>query len=319
MNNSAKKPSGNAFTLIELLVSMAITTIIITSLISITSISLDIWNKSRAEIRATAQGEAMLDSMAADFESMVVRSGNPFEWLHAVSKTPPDGPKDNASPNGVKLIFFSAATDRYDGQIGDPSADNGGDVSTIAYELAYTDPIGGAGDDTDPKFKTFVLYRKIVDPDETFGIPTGTNPEGLLGKTDLVAAFDGYDATLRAPENFICENIYQFTVTFHVETSNTSGEIVSIPVTIDQNTAERKFILTGNGLSYPDTTELGDILTAAEVEPPSLQSGRLTAVEVYLSVLSDAGLAKMKGRNIDDQFIAENSFQFSKLIPVPSY
>lgn len=309
MNNSAKKPSGNGFTLVELLVSMAITTIIITALVSITAISLEVWNKSRAEVRATAQGEAMLDSMAADFESMVVRSGNSFQWLHAESETPSDGPRDNTSPNGVKLIFFSAATDRYDGRIGEVE-DEGGDVSTIAYELAYTDPVGGDTTDNE-KFKTFVLYRKIVDPDDTF--------DDLLGQTDLESAFNTSNPTIDAPENFICENIYQFTVTFHVETTNASDEIVSIPITIDQNTANEQFILTGNGITYPDTSELNAILTAADVTEAKLQSGRLTAVEIYLSVLSDSGLAQMKGRNIDSQFIAENSFQYSKLIPVPSY
>ncbi|MDP4645929.1 MAG: type II secretion system GspH family protein, partial [Akkermansiaceae bacterium] len=74
-----KTPSPKArrgFTLIELLVAMAITTLIVTVLVSITSLALDTWNRSRSEIRASRQAKAMVDSMASDFESMVSRRGN---------------------------------------------------------------------------------------------------------------------------------------------------------------------------------------------------------------------------------------------------
>ncbi len=175
-----KNPSikaGKGFTLIELLVAMAITTIIITILVSITGLSLDTWNRSRSEISASRQGKAMIDSMTRDFESMVVRKGNKFEWLYAAYSPTAKGPKDdtnNKSPNAADLVFFSAATDRYNGNIGDTEADpdtgdagedKGGDVSTIAYQLKYKDPIDGG--DTEDRFKTFVLYRKIINPDNT--------------------------------------------------------------------------------------------------------------------------------------------------------
>ena len=51
-----------------------------------------------------------------------------------------------------------------------------------------------------------------------------------------------------------------------------------------------------------------------------VKAGRLTAVEISLTVLTNFGLKQMKNRDtIDDldDFIAENSYQFSKLIPVP--
>ena len=44
------------FTLMELMVAMAITTIIVTVLVSITSIALDTWNRSRTELRASRMG-----------------------------------------------------------------------------------------------------------------------------------------------------------------------------------------------------------------------------------------------------------------------
>ena len=69
----------------ELMVAMAITAIIVTVLVSVTSIALDTWNRSRAELRASRQAKSFLDTMAKDFESLVVRRGNTSEWLSAVA------------------------------------------------------------------------------------------------------------------------------------------------------------------------------------------------------------------------------------------
>ena len=182
-----RRNATKGFTLIELLVAMTITTIIVGILVSITSLALDTWNRSRSEIRAARQGKAMIDSMARDFESMVVRSGNNFEWLLAESDPDSSGPKGNGSPTSVDLTFFSAATDRYNGKIGDATADLGGDVSTIGYQLIYQDPINP--NSSDEEFKTFVLYRKIVNPDKTFefilGQPSLDGKIGASGEGDI--------------------------------------------------------------------------------------------------------------------------------------
>ena len=318
-----QKNTSRGFTLIELLVAMAITTIIVTILVSVTALSLDTWNRSRSEVRASRQGEAMIDSMARDFESLVVRKGNNFEWLSADSDPSSEGPNGNSSPNSVDLVFFSAATDRYDGQVGVDGVDLGGDVSTIAYQLRYKDPIDG---DEDDDFKTFVLYRKIVNPDTTFG---NAALAGTLGKTDLQAAFSTAISGSAVDDevNFICENIYQFTVTFHVDVTITdtsatpaTSETVSVAVPVGQQSGDQTslFSITGSGIvtDYkPANSDIGD---------DQLKSGRVTAVEISLTVLSDFGLKQMRNRSFSDtdpdefdEFIAKNSYQFSKLIPVP--
>jgi len=297
-----KKKTLTGFTLIELLVSMVITTIIVTVLVTVTVTSLNIWNRSRAEVRASMQSKAMIDSMAADFESMVVRRGNNFQWLFARFAPPTEGPNGNLSPTALDLIFFSAATDRYNGRVGE-AEDLGGDISTIGYQLVYKDPIGSEDEE---KYKTFALYRKIVDPKPTF--------DNLLGQANLKTAFDTYTANsneVDAVENFVCENVYQFTVKFHIDVveNNVSK---SVAVTLDAN---QQFIVTGNGLTSPNAPGVTDAAVMA--------AGRLTAVEVSLSVITDAGIKQLRGRNFTDQqlsdFIAENSYQYSKVIPVPSY
>jgi len=297
------------FTLIELMVAMAITTIIVTVLVSITAIAMDTWNRSRSELRATRQAKAMVDSMARDFEALVTRRGNAFEWLSATCLKAPPGEK-LVSTNAAELIFFSAATDRYDGEIGiNNKKDKGGDVSCIAYRLNYKDPIDKGAN----AFKTFVLNRLLVNPDNTFN--------DLLGKEDLTAAFANYTGKLDETQNFLCENIFQFTVTFHIEathvTSKTDSKVVSVPVIVGQTTSgqmTQTLKIKGTGLVVQ--------VTDSTVTPEELKAGRIAAMAVSLTVLTDYGVDQLRKRPFTEsqksEFLAKNSYQYTKLVQVPS-
>jgi prepilin-type N-terminal cleavage/methylation domain-containing protein len=306
MMKTPSEKSRRGFTLIELLVAMAITTVIVTVLVSVTAMALDTWNRSRAEIRAARQAKSMIDSMARDFESFVSRKGNTFEWLYAKSNPSSDGPKGSASPNAIDLVFFSAATDRYDGKIG-TADDLGGDVSTVGYQLTYKDPI--AGEDKE-EYKTFVLYRKLVDPKETF--------ENILGQASIKAPFEAAGGEdIDKEENFICENVYQFTVTFHVSTTTANGlRSVSVPLGKEGSTAE-EFRITGSGIQTTFAPPAG-----AAVNNDQLKAGRLSAAEISITVLSDFGMQQMRRRGDLtgtklDEFIAEHSYQYSKVVQLP--
>lgn len=294
------------FTLMELMVAMAITTIIVTVLVSITSVALDTWNRSRSELRAARQAKAFVDSMARDFEALVIRRGNENEWLSAIS--PPTLPgKKLLSTNAAELVFFSASTDRYDGEIGKANKDLGGDVSGIAYLLEYRDPI----DESNNGFETFVLNRLLVDPKPTF--------ETLLGKDDLKTAFDAYRTELEKPEYFVCENVYQFTVTFHIEVTQgtgTAATIVNVPVSVGQaasGNVTKSFKIKGN--------EIESDVSGGSVTADELKAGRIKSMEISLTVLSDAGIDQLRNRTFNDsqksEFLLKNSYQYSKLIQLP--
>ena len=318
------------FTLMELMVAMAITSIIVTVLVSITSIALDTWNRSRAELRASRQGKMMVDFMARDFESLVTRKGNSNEWLSA--KVDPglaslgDAGKGILSTNAAKLVFFTAATDRYNGNVGDLTKDKGGDVSCVAYLLEYRDPIDAAGG---AKYKTFVMNRLLVNPDDTFGV---ANPaKALLGTTDVAAAGKSLDSVFSAaypnsditkPGNFICENIYQFSLTFHVQVTKVSGgpsaspTLVDVPVTVGPASSGKTsddFRIAGNG-NVVTTAPTGFTLD-------EIKAGRVTAVEISVSVISDFGIDQMRTRSFSgtqqSEFLAKNSYQYSKLVQLP--
>jgi type II secretory pathway pseudopilin PulG len=287
----------------ELMVAMAITTIIVTVLVSITSIALDTWNRSRAELRASRQAKAMVDAMARDFESLVTRRSNTYEWLSATSPDTMPGSSTLTSSNASDLIFFSGSTDRYNGEIGS-STDNGGDVSCIGYTLGYRDPIQESGN-----FKTFVLNRVLVNPDETF--------RDLLGKDNLDAAFSTYRSRLTESGNFVCENIYQFSVTFHVEiTIPSSGsappQILTKPFTVGQTTSGqviKSFKIKGTGIETPPTTS------------DEVKAGRIKAVEISLTVISDSGIDQLRTRKFSPaqqaDFLTKNSYHYTKLVQLP--
>lgn len=311
MKTPRASQSRHGFTLIELLVAMAITTIIVTVLISITSIAIDTWNRSRSELRASRQAKAMVDSMVRDFEALVVRRGNDYEWLAAKSN-----PAKGGSTNAARLVFFTAATDRYNGQIG-TSTDLGGDVSCVGYELNWKEPIqtGGGGN-----FQTFVLNRYLVDPRPAF--------DTLLGKPEIGDLFaTTYGSNLGNQENFICENVFQFTVTFHVEVTKNTGsqanpqyETFNVPLSLAESTTAggtEEFRILGTGIeSDVDAVQInGTDLSAAEIK-----AGRLASVGISITVLSDAGvdlLRKSPARANDAAWLAKNSFQYSKLIELP--
>jgi len=294
------------FTLLELMVAMAITTIIVTILVTITSISLDAWNRSRAEIRAARQAKTMVDTMARDFEAIVTRRGNAFEWLNAKASLPEGDPKLQSS-NAAEVYFFTSATDRYLGDIGGPK-DLGGDVSCVGYNLEYKDPIQGAGGD----FQTFVLNRKLVDPKETF--------EVLLGQTDLP---DKFPNGIEDNTNFVCENVYQFSLTFNVEVLKSVGTPAKmttfvVPLTISDGSI-KTFKILGTGIVYTGTA---NTITGANLTQPEISAGRITSVEVSLTVISDFGVDQLRKRtftgNQQSEFLNKNSYQYSKRIEISS-
>jgi len=275
------------FTLIELLVSMAITTMIVLVLAMVTSTALDGWRSSRNEVRATRQAKAAIEMINRDLEGLVIRPGNTFQWLDikAATGTALPGPANNRSANAAKMIFFTAATDRYEGGAGL------GDISAVVYELEYQDPIDAAN-----QFPTFALYRRLINPDETFA--------SLLSQANLTAPpVAQASATERA--NFVCENIHQFTVTFIIQTTATGAAATTKRVVVQSNGAVDSLKVFGNRL---------------EVQG-AIDSGRLRGVELSLSVLTDSALQTLKVAGFSAakqaEFLGRNSFQFSKTIEIP--
>jgi prepilin-type N-terminal cleavage/methylation domain-containing protein len=317
------------FTLMELMVAMAITTIIVTVLVSITSIALDTWNRSRSELRASRQAKGMLDVMARDLEALVLRRGNVNEWFSCeVDPNLSSIGSQLQSTNAARLLFFSAVTDRYDGGV-NTSSDKGGDVSCLDYKLEYKDPLedfGGSG----PELKTFVLSRLLINPDDAF--------KDLLGQTNMTNAIAGnnngnvtlrdalsktaYAKDIEDPENFVCENIFQFSFSFLIEIKRATGVTELLPITLPRKgPAIDELSITGGGIVLKE----GGIVVTTGVEGftrEEILSGRLASIQISATVVSDFGVDQLRNRKFDSEskraeFLAKNSYQYTKLVQLP--
>jgi hypothetical protein len=306
----------------ELMVAMAITSIIVTVLVSITSIALDTWNRSRSELRASRMGKMMVDYMARDLESLVTRRGNSNEWLSAIvdPELSKIGSSSLKSTNASRLIFFTAPTDRYDGNAGIPTSDNGGDVCCVAYTLDWKRPVQvGAS-----VFKTIVLNRKLVDPDLTFKGNAKFKP--LLGVTSSTNSLDSvfitaYDAqNISNSANYTSENIYQFSITFQVQVqvTDSSGTAPSV------RTVTVPVAMGSNGTTFFRVLGTGILTDYSGPYKNEVLSGRVTAAMISLTVLSDLAVDQIqegKRKFTDDkakaEFLAKNSYNFSKLVQLP--
>ncbi|MFC7337066.1 type II secretion system protein J [Haloferula chungangensis] len=308
MKTCPPKTRKSGFTLIELMVSMGITAVIITVLVTITGVATDTWTRSRSQLRASRQAKVLIDTMAKDFESLVSRRGDNMEWLYVAMDADADLPKvvrGSSNANVAAFTFFTAATDRYNGQIGQ-SADAGGDVSCVAYRMRFQDPIEGGSGDNDTS--TYVFYRKLINPDETF--------EKLLGEEDLDTAFSSFESEVDQEENFICENVHQVTATFLVEVTregvgSDSARVETARVVLESSSGSGEFRLKGNGIDVQGA-ELGTF-TADEIA-----AGRLSGVELSVSVLSDAGMIRRNAADgLTEKDYARQSYHYSRVVDVP--
>ncbi len=321
MKSHFHKRCTKGFTLIELMVAMGIAIIIMGMLVGITNVAMGAWQRSRAEVRASRQAKSMLDVMAKDLESLVIRSGNVNEWIYAKTETTMPGNAKDRSTNAAEFIFFSAATDRYRGGAG-TAADKGGDVCTVSYKLAYQDPLEGL-DNTN---STFVFYRQLVDPRPTF--------DTLLGKPDLKAAFtatagnNNYETRITAGSNsedakysFICENIYQYSITFRIDVTTVTGTttlVKPVRVTLGQNSTANTLRVYGDRIDTDAAVAAGG-LTATNAE---IKTGKVTGAEISITVISDFGINQLKTRTFANaeakaKFLAEHSYEFSKSVDLP--
>ncbi len=294
------KLGASGFTLVELLVAMTITVVLVGMLVYMGSTSMDAFNDTRNEVRASRQAKQAMDRISRDFESIVLRrDGNDVEWLYSGDETSSlRGPSGREIPNTNRVIFFTAATDRYNGEINTEN-DNGGDVSAVSYRLVYRDQIS---DSDAEEYAVFSLYRNLADPDEAFD---------LIAEDDLLAqsATVFSDNEDLAAENFLVENIYEFTLTFIVKYT-------------DENEAEQieRVVMAQGGSGFNQFSIRGNTLESSPALDGQANTGTLDGVEVSITVLTDRGMTLAKNSGISQEELLKNhSFHYTKSIITPNF
>jgi len=304
---------AKGFTLAELLVAMTITVVLVSLTMIITGSAIDAWKGARTEIRAAGQAKVMLSALGRDLESIVIRQGNnDTQWLLASSKEDNIGPEGQPSPNAGRITFFTAAADRYDGNAGSQeklsggaanrNADKGGDVSSVSYQLDYADPVWG---DQSDRFSTFVLYRKLLNPDETYA--------GVSSTDDLETTFDSRGGTNDLAD-LMCENVYEFTVSFVVAYRDNRDELTSVTIPVMSTSSGkdvvRSFAINGGGLAPNENSR------------SEFAGGKVTTVELGITVLSDEGVAILKKNPFKNpvdkaKFIEEQGYRYTRTVAMP--
>lgn len=290
------KHQRKGFTLIELLTAVAITVIIIGVLIGMTRVSMDSFKESSDKAKASRLAKESIEIMARDLEGLVIRSGNDYEWFRAeIDSTEIDGPNGAELKNPLDLVFFTAATDRYDGKIGDPVDDKGGDISAVHYRLVYEEQLTGG-------FPVYSLYRELINPDDAF--------DDYLAQSSLPSSNN-----VIQNDNFLAQNVYNMTMTliFEYQESGT--------------TRQKRVPIMDSGSDYDEISILGNSIDTS----PALQndnnddisgSARLSGVELGMLVINESGMNTLRNKNFPspedfNAFLKKNSHYFTKSVVLP--
>ncbi len=307
LNLNIKSTSNRkGFTLIELLVSMSVTMVIIGVLMAMTRVAVNGMVTSQNATRSSRISQDILATVSKDLEGLVIRSGNDYEWLNvkkngnSVDQLGPSVSKNMQNP--IEMSFFSATTDRYNGDIGGTS-DLGGDISYVRYKLVYKDIIPTAGG---ADFRIFSLYRKRIEPNDTFD-------DYLTLEEPNIPEFGDVGG-----DDFLAENIFDMTVTFNFESLVTDGSTSyysykRVPIQVN-GTEFRSLSITGNNA----------IVTGSGDLTPPINGGayRLQSADISILVLTDAGMNGLRTANIrDDEELSDylelNGKNFSKSVILP--
>ena len=304
-----KRSQVKGFTLIELMVAMSVTVILLGMVTFMTGKSMDGYRESRDKVVTGRQGKEAMDAITRDFQAMVARmDGSSNQWLYAAVEpklsTALGGPTNKRITNACQLIFFTAAPDRYDGDIGG-AGDDGGDVSAVGYRLVYRDQISGTAATAVGSFPAFTLYRHLVDPDLTF--------THLLGQASLMAPVSPAvaqftDAKDFMAENVLAEDIYELTVTFLVQQAN---GVKRFTIGSETGTAQyHSFVIKGTGIHTKADSG------SAEVA----EGGQLVGVELGITVLTQRGLVMTeKGGMTQQDILKEYGYHFTHTVNVPRF
>ena len=157
--------STGGFTLVEILIAMAVASLLVVSLLSIVSSSMDVSKQANAVMFSRSSAQAALDLMVTDLDSLVVNR-NAGEVLQLV----------NGDLDASKLTLLTASmVDSYSTN-GSGSA---GMPCLVQYIIKYDTNYASSS-------KSFGLYRNVLDPTNTFSSVIGANLSAIPNSTNLL-------------------------------------------------------------------------------------------------------------------------------------
>ena len=284
-SSSKKQRARSAFTLVELLISMTITSVILLVMLALTATVADAWKKSRGAIFSNTSARAAFDRIVTDVESAhYVRTLKDAEWFRFLPD--PDsnlGDNTNGSSAPTWAMFFTSPVDR--------DSTLAGDVIGISYRLAKQPVVGGNSD-----FDLWALYRAFPNQYGDGSNPAKMTFDVILGETDIHSAFWANASTTQDTDYLLAANVLDFQVVPWIRLAD--GDLQKVP-------SDTEVSVTSDGVAIGGST---------------IDSARLYAVEISLTVLSEAGIDQMRAGTFDGQtiekFLQQNSRTFTRLIRI---
>ena len=151
----------DAFTLVEVLLAMAVASLLMVTLLSILSKSMDVSKRANAGMLSKSSAQAALDVMETDLASLLVsrNAGQVFCYTNtntAVGST--------TITNAVIYCLTTSMMDSYSTN----NTGNPGVPRLVQYVIQYATNFASSS-------KTYSLYRNFLDPTNTFTSFIGTN------------------------------------------------------------------------------------------------------------------------------------------------
>lgn len=147
----------HAFTLVEILLAMAVASLLMISLLTILSKSMDVSKSANAVMLSKSSAQAALDLIVTDLDSMVVNrnAGQVLVFTNG------------SLTNSRFTVLTTSMVDSYSTN----NSNNPGLPRVIQYTLQYATNFASS------TTRTFGLYRNTVDPTNSFAV-IGTNDLG---------------------------------------------------------------------------------------------------------------------------------------------
>jgi type II secretory pathway pseudopilin PulG len=221
------------FTILELLVASAVSIILLGLFLTVSTNILDAWSSSRDSLSSNAKARIVLDTLATDLESAILRSDQGV-WLACdlLESTATSGRWESSSPqkptggqslqidfkdltlsaedyrfgvSGSWICFFASPADA-------AQSGNSGDINAVAYQLIRRKPHSRSSDADE----SYNLYRSVVPADHT--LDEVVEDGGYYIDAFDGASYEGQAGEIIAPRNdssLLARDVVDFGIAFY--------------------------------------------------------------------------------------------------------
>jgi type II secretory pathway pseudopilin PulG len=221
---------------VELLLAMAVASLLMVTLLSILSKSMDVSKRANTEMLSKSSAQAALDVIQTDLASLLVsrNAGEVFVWTNE----PVTGASGLTPTPATLYLLTTSMEDSY-------STNNSGGAGLprmVQYAIQYTTNVASISSNS------FGLYRNVLDPTNTFsnaiGVPDLTHVSAPLSNNLLVPNVVGMTCTLYTNYGAGIWTNGGMTNSIITSTNFPPGVVVQISLTVLDEAALARF---GNG------------------------------------------------------------------------